>query len=107
MCLSLVLFVPSLQAFVDLHHLNVSELLLPLNEYNNFNEFFYRRLKPGARVIADPHDPRVCVFVCVCVLVCVYMCLEARHSQPPSLAPSVSFSRSLVSFSRSTSGTSQ
>jgi phosphatidylserine decarboxylase len=34
---------------------------LPLSEFKNFNEFFYRALKPGARPCSAPHNPRIIV----------------------------------------------
>lgn len=39
----------------------MSEVLLPLEEFNNFNEFFYRALKPGARPCSAPHNPHIIV----------------------------------------------
>lgn len=39
----------------------MSEVLLPLNEFKNFNEFFYRALKPGARPCSAPDNPRIIV----------------------------------------------
>jgi phosphatidylserine decarboxylase len=42
--------------FIKYHQLNVNEILHPLDSFKNFNEFFYRELKPGARTLAakDP-----------------------------------------------------
>src|SRR5438046_2644477 len=42
--------------FFRIHKLNVNELEKPLNEYKTFNEFFYRKLKPGARICSEPQD---------------------------------------------------
>lgn len=39
----------------------MSEVLLPTEQFKNFNEFFYRALKPGARPCSAPDDPRVIV----------------------------------------------
>lgn len=39
----------------------MSEVLLPISEFKNFNEFFYRALKPSARPCSAPDDPRVIV----------------------------------------------
>lgn len=39
----------------------MSEVLLPLEKFNNFNEFFYRALKPGARPCSAPENPHVLV----------------------------------------------
>jgi len=44
-------------AFIQFHRLNVDELLLPIEEYKTFNEFFYRKLKPDARPVDKPGDP--------------------------------------------------
>ncbi|KAF2260176.1 hypothetical protein CC78DRAFT_547751 [Lojkania enalia] len=45
--------------FIAFHQLDMSEVLLPTSEFKNFNEFFYRALKPGARPCSAPDDPRV------------------------------------------------
>jgi phosphatidylserine decarboxylase len=50
-----------IEKFIDFHGLDMSEVLLPLNEFKNFNEFFYRALKPGARPVSAPHNPRIFV----------------------------------------------
>ncbi|OAX80069.1 phosphatidylserine decarboxylase [Emergomyces africanus] len=47
--------------FINFHHLDMSEVLLPLNEFKSFNEFFYRALKPGARPCSAPNNPRIIV----------------------------------------------
>lgn len=39
----------------------MSEVLLPLEEFKNFNEFFYRALKPGARPCSAPENPHIIV----------------------------------------------
>jgi len=36
-------------------------MLEPLDSFKTFNEFFYRKLKPGARTLASPDDPKVAV----------------------------------------------
>eukprot|EP01119_Soliformovum_irregulare_P014974 TRINITY_DN4160_c0_g1_i1.p1 TRINITY_DN4160_c0_g1~~TRINITY_DN4160_c0_g1_i1.p1 ORF type:complete len:627 (+),score=184.66 TRINITY_DN4160_c0_g1_i1:166-1881(+) len=46
--------------FVEYHHLDTNEMLNDLSEFKNFNEFFYRKLKPSARPLASP-DPNVAV----------------------------------------------
>lgn len=57
--------------FINTHHLNVDEIEKPVSEYKTFNEFFYRRLKPGVRsceqegddsVLVSPADCRLMVF---------------------------------------------
>ncbi|KAL2020916.1 hypothetical protein VTK56DRAFT_7803 [Thermocarpiscus australiensis] len=47
--------------FIAFHGLDLSEVLLPLNEFKSFNEFFYRALKPGSRPVSAPHNPRIIV----------------------------------------------
>jgi len=47
--------------FVHFHNLNVEEMLEPPESYRTFNEFFYRKLKPNARPIADPNNQRIAV----------------------------------------------
>ncbi|ORY59585.1 phosphatidylserine decarboxylase-domain-containing protein [Pseudomassariella vexata] len=47
--------------FIEFHNLDMSEVLLPLEEFKNFNEFFYRALKPGARPCSAPDNPNIFV----------------------------------------------
>ncbi|KAJ5668576.1 Phosphatidylserine decarboxylase-related protein [Penicillium maclennaniae] len=47
--------------FINFHQLDMSEVLLPIEEFRNFNEFFYRALKPGARPCSAPNEPRIVV----------------------------------------------
>ncbi|KAK5658527.1 hypothetical protein OQA88_1919 [Cercophora sp. LCS_1] len=47
--------------FIEFHRLDLSEVLLPLNEFKTFNEFFYRALKPDARPCSAPGNPRIVV----------------------------------------------
>lgn len=47
--------------FIAFHGLDLSEVLLPLNEFKSFNEFFYRALKPEARPCSAPTNPRIIV----------------------------------------------
>ncbi|KLJ06130.1 phosphatidylserine decarboxylase [Blastomyces silverae] len=47
--------------FINFHQLDMSEVLLPLNEFKSFNEFFYRALKPGARPCSAPNNPKIVV----------------------------------------------
>eukprot|EP00698_Gefionella_okellyi_P005483 TRINITY_DN15013_c0_g1_i1.p1 TRINITY_DN15013_c0_g1~~TRINITY_DN15013_c0_g1_i1.p1 ORF type:complete len:652 (+),score=158.48 TRINITY_DN15013_c0_g1_i1:195-1958(+) len=51
--------VEEIPKFVALHHLDRDEILDPLESFKNFNEFFYRKLKPTARPIAALADPHV------------------------------------------------
>ncbi|KAA8646497.1 putative phosphatidylserine decarboxylase Psd2 [Aspergillus tanneri] len=50
-----------IQDFINFHQLDLSEVLLPLDKFKNFNEFFYRQLKPGARPCSAPNEPRIVV----------------------------------------------
>ncbi|MCJ1419287.1 phosphatidylserine decarboxylase [Xylographa parallela] len=50
-----------IKTFVNFHQLDMSEVLLPVEEFKNFNEFFYRQLKPGARPCSAPNNPRIIV----------------------------------------------
>ncbi|OJD30607.1 phosphatidylserine decarboxylase [Diplodia corticola] len=45
--------------FINFHQLDMGEVLLPLEEFKTFNEFFYRALKPGARPCSAPNDPQI------------------------------------------------
>ncbi|KAJ5068586.1 phosphatidylserine decarboxylase [Anaeramoeba ignava] len=47
--------------FIKRHNINVNEFLLDVKEFKTFNEFFYRKLKPGARSIDDIDDEHVVV----------------------------------------------
>jgi phosphatidylserine decarboxylase len=50
----------SILPFIHFHNLDVSEIAEPLSSFTTFNQFFYRKLKPGARRPAsdDPVRPR-------------------------------------------------
>lgn len=50
-----------IQGFINFHKLDMSEVLRPLEEFKNFNEFFYRELKPTARPCSAPGNPRIIV----------------------------------------------
>lgn len=50
-----------IEGFIAFHRLDMSEMLLPVSEYRNFNEFFYRALKPGARPCSAPDRPEIVV----------------------------------------------
>lgn len=50
-----------IQDFINFHQLDMSEVLLPVEQFKTFNEFFYRKLKPGARPCSAPDEPRVVV----------------------------------------------
>ncbi|OAA34061.1 Phosphatidylserine decarboxylase [Metarhizium rileyi] len=50
-----------IEKFIDFHGLDMSEVLLPIDEFKNFNEFFYRALKPNARPCSSPNNPGIIV----------------------------------------------
>jgi phosphatidylserine decarboxylase len=50
-----------IEGFIAFHQLDMTEVLKPTSEFKNFNEFFYRALKPGARPCSAPDDSRVIV----------------------------------------------
>ncbi|KAI1912776.1 phosphatidylserine decarboxylase [Ophidiomyces ophidiicola] len=50
-----------IEGFMAFHQLDLSEVLLPLDEFRTFNEFFYRALKPGARPCSAPNNPDIIV----------------------------------------------
>ena len=47
--------------FINFHQLDMGEVLLPTHEFKNFNEFFYRKLKPTARPCSAPDDSHIIV----------------------------------------------
>ncbi|SLM36695.1 phosphatidylserine decarboxylase [Lasallia pustulata] len=47
--------------FINFHKLDMSEVLKPVQEFKNFNEFFYRQLKPDARPCSAPDNPKIIV----------------------------------------------
>ncbi|RMZ75732.1 hypothetical protein DV737_g5137, partial [Chaetothyriales sp. CBS 132003] len=50
-----------IDGFIQFHRLDMSEVLLPTSEFRNFNEFFYRALKPNARPCSAPDRPEIIV----------------------------------------------
>jgi phosphatidylserine decarboxylase len=50
-----------IEGFIAFHQLNMDEVLLPTSEFRNFNEFFYRALKPNARPCSAPDRPEIIV----------------------------------------------
>lgn len=50
-----------IEAFINFHQLDMSEVLRPISEFKNFNEFFYRELKPDARPCSAPDNPKIIV----------------------------------------------
>lgn len=47
--------------FIAFHQLDMSEVLLPTEQFKSFNEFFYRQLKPDARPCSAPDNPKIIV----------------------------------------------
>ncbi|EIE86605.1 hypothetical protein G6F46_004429 [Rhizopus delemar] len=48
-------------SFIKFHQLDLTDVLEPIESFRTFNEFFYRKLKPGARPCDSPEDPGVIV----------------------------------------------
>ncbi|KAF5359407.1 hypothetical protein D9756_003659 [Leucocoprinus leucothites] len=61
--------------FIEFHNLDVNEILDPLDSFQNFNQFFYRKLKPSARPIEALDDPYRLVSAADCRL----MAFETVH----------------------------
>src|SRR5437763_6778617 len=53
--------VADIGSFIKFHKLDVNEILDPLDSFKNFNEFFYRKLKPSARPCDSPDNPHILV----------------------------------------------
>lgn len=47
--------------FIKFHKIQLHEVWKPVSSFKTFNEFFYRKLKPGARPADSPEDPTVAV----------------------------------------------
>lgn len=45
--------------FIKQYNIDENEMADPVSSFRTFNEFFYRKLRPGARPIAGSDDPRV------------------------------------------------
>jgi len=50
-----------IEGFIHFHRLDMSEVLRPVEQFKNFNEFFYRALKPEARPCSAPDRPEIIV----------------------------------------------
>ncbi|PNY27927.1 Phosphatidylserine decarboxylase proenzyme 2 [Tolypocladium capitatum] len=59
-----------IEKFIEFHGLDMSEVLLPIDGFKNFNEFFYRALKPDARPCSAPNKAKIIVSPadCRCVV---------------------------------------
>ncbi|ANB14282.1 phosphatidylserine decarboxylase 2 [Sugiyamaella lignohabitans] len=53
--------VSSIVPFIKFHNLDMSESLEPVENFKTFNEFFYRKLKPGVRTLDSPNSDHVAV----------------------------------------------
>lgn len=64
--------VRDIEPFIRFHNLQsqMSEVLEPLQNFKNFNEFFYRKLKADARILSSPGNDRVAVSVADCRMTC-------------------------------------
>lgn len=51
--------IAQIQPFINFHQLDMSEVLLPTEAFKNFNEFFYRALRPGVRPCSAPDKPAI------------------------------------------------
>ena len=51
--------VSSIPSFIAFHQLDMTEVLLQTSQFKNFNEFFYRKLKPDARPCSAPDRPEI------------------------------------------------
>jgi phosphatidylserine decarboxylase len=51
--------VSQIASFIAFHQLDMSEVLLPMDRFRNFNEFFYRALKPEARPCSAPDNAAI------------------------------------------------
>lgn len=71
--------VAEIQSFVNFHRLDMSEVLLSVEDFKNFNEFFYRKLKPSARPCSAPHRPEIITSPADCRSV-VFNTLEEAQS---------------------------
>ena len=68
-----------IRAFIEFHNLKVDEILDPIESFANFNQFFYRKLKPDARPVSDPDDPRTIVSTADCRLMAFESVSEATR----------------------------
>eukprot|EP00455_Lapot_gusevi_P027530 TRINITY_DN2919_c0_g1_i3.p1 TRINITY_DN2919_c0_g1~~TRINITY_DN2919_c0_g1_i3.p1 ORF type:complete len:366 (-),score=134.90 TRINITY_DN2919_c0_g1_i3:210-1241(-) len=60
--------VRDIPAFIQLHQLDLSEVEKPIDQYTSFNEFFARKLQPGARPIHASNDHTLAVIPADCRL---------------------------------------
>lgn len=60
-----VVRIPSL---IEAYNINIKEIELPVNQYRTLNEFFYRRLREGARPVFAKEYPFYACQPCDCRL---------------------------------------
>ncbi|KAI8982378.1 phosphatidylserine decarboxylase-domain-containing protein [Mycotypha africana] len=48
-------------AFIKFHNISLDDVARPLSSFKTFNQFFYRKLKPGSRPIDSPDDAAIAV----------------------------------------------
>lgn len=53
--------VKEIPQFIKFHNIPLHEVWKPVSSFKTFNEFFYRKLKPGSRPPDTPNDPRIAV----------------------------------------------
>lgn len=58
-----------IHTFIKFHQLDMTDVLEPIENFKTFNEFFYRKLKPGSRPCDSPDDPRVVVSPADCRMI--------------------------------------
>lgn len=63
--------------FLEFHKLNRAEIRDPISSFKTFNEFFYRKLKDGARPVTDPDDPTTLVSSADCRMMAFETVTEA------------------------------
>ncbi|CAG8470900.1 12620_t:CDS:2 [Racocetra fulgida] len=67
-------------SFIKLYHLKTDELLEPdISKYKSFNDFFYRKLKPNARTIADPGNDNIFVSAADCSIAIFRLAPQDYH----------------------------
>lgn len=71
---------PHIESFIKTYNLPLEELLVTdLDQYPTFNAFFSRRLKPTARPITSPTDPRIVVSPADCRMTCYQTVDKAKQ----------------------------
>lgn len=68
----------SIPGFIRFHQLSLEDVRDPLGSFRSFNEFFFRKLKPGARPAASA-DPAVTLIPADCRFVCFPTVTEATR----------------------------